>query len=101
MSSTIPRAVACVTDQPQISLVYQRRCLKRLTGTFIRQTMGRQPSKFLVYQRQKLGRCARVPICDGAQNFGDLVHGLQDTTANESGWLRELATSPPFESTAF
>jgi hypothetical protein len=54
MAATIPALGAIAVDKPKIGLVHERRCLQSLAWLFLGQSMRRQFTKFVVYQRQQL-----------------------------------------------
>ena len=66
----VPLLRGRLIDQPHICLVYQRRCLERLTRFFIGELCGRQFPQFVVDQRQQLlGGCG-IALLDLATGCG-------------------------------
>jgi hypothetical protein len=62
-----------VIDQPQISLVDQRRSLQRVPPTFVAHVMVRHPAQFLVNQRHQAVESALVAIAPIEQQSGDVL----------------------------
>jgi hypothetical protein len=77
VSAAIPVLVgAIVPRQAQISLVNQRRRLKRLSWRLVGEPLRRQPAQLLVDQRQQLVRGFWIAVREGGQKVGYVVHSL-------------------------
>src|SRR5262249_19041410 len=68
----VGRILAC--HQSQVSLVYQRRGLQRLTRGFVGQPLRGQPAQLIVHQWQQPIGSLGIALLDIVQDAGDLVH---------------------------
>jgi hypothetical protein len=66
-----------LTDQPQVRLVNQGGGLKRLARLLLRHLPGREFTKLIVDQRQKLSSGVRVALLNGVENMQDIGHNCK------------------------
>jgi hypothetical protein len=74
MGSARPRLIW--PHQPQIGLVNQRSCLKRLTGILTNQSGHRQLPQLIVDKRQELLGGRRITVLNGVQDLRNVWHQL-------------------------
>jgi hypothetical protein len=80
----VPMRAGLTADQPQVSLMDQRGSLERLARFLAGQPVCGELSQLVVDERQELLRGLGVALLDGAQDAGDVAHGLQDSRQREA-----------------
>jgi hypothetical protein len=73
MPATVPR-LRSPSNQPQIGLVHQRRCLQRLAPLFLRHPISGQRTQLIVNERDELLRRLGVPGLDRVEYASYFFH---------------------------